>query len=141
MGQEEWLHQSPVPPTSPLEAENPGRAAWGAWVCLPVVGEWDITGFLIFFFAHSATQLHQLSMSPLVSKAKGSIPSFFTVWTTVQANFGVGNQLWVRINLGQASHRHSSVKLQTKAWDSLTTLCIKHFFWLSTLLERARFSK
>lgn len=88
-------------------------------------------------FAPSATQLHQLSTSHLVRKEKGSILSFFTV----QTNLSVGKQLWIRINLGQASHRHCSVKLQTKACDALTTLCIKHFFWLSTLLERARSSK
>lgn len=27
VGQEQWLHQSPVPPTSSLEAADPGRAA------------------------------------------------------------------------------------------------------------------
>lgn len=102
------------------------------------VGHHQIFNFL---FAHSPTQLHQLSLSHLVSREMGSIPSFFMVWTTVQANLGVGKQLWIRINSGQASHRHSPLMLQKKAWDALTLLCIKHFFWLSTLRERARSSK
>lgn len=116
-----------MPPTSPLEAENPGRASWGAWVCLPVVGEGGIIGFLILFctLCHSVPQL---SMSHLVSKEMGSIPEFFTVWTTSQANFGVGKQLWIRINIGQASQRHCSPNLQTKAWDALTILCKNHLF-------------
>lgn len=100
VGQEQWLHQSPVPPASPLETqaelpERPGVFASG--------GRWGHRWIFNFLFAHSATQLHQLSMSHLVSKEMGSIPSFITVWTTVQANLVVGKQLWIRINLGQAS--------------------------------------
>lgn len=111
------IHESPMQQISTLEVADRGRVAWGVCVCLSVMGERDITGFLISllaFFAHYPTQFHQLSTSHFFSKGMGSTPSFFIVWTMVQANLGEGKHLWIRINLEQASHRHSPLILQTK---------------------------
>ena len=95
-------------------------------------GETDTTEFfisLLALFAHYPTQFHQLSISHFVSKEAGSTPSFFIVWTMVQANLGEVKHFWIRINLEQASRRHSPLMLQTKAWDALTILRRKHFFF------------
>lgn len=104
------------------------------FVCRGREGGRDITGFLNFTFGpflHTVhpTQFHQLSASHFVSKETGSTPSFLIVGTTVKANLGGGKHLWLRIDLEYASHRHSPLMLQTKAWDALTILVEKKPFF------------
>jgi len=100
-------------------------------LCVFVCGGRDIPGFLIsllVLFAHYPTQFHQFFIH-FVSKETGSTPSFFIVWTMVQANLGEGKHVCIRINLEYAPYIHFPLMLQTKAWDALTILRRKHFFF------------